>query len=243
MSLGSHDLSQEVLTISDRFSSLGERLLNAARQLQSPGSPPAEGLIEELGHARLEFIGVRDRTRERAEALYIALPSAETLDTIQGLTAVLDLVTESEARQSQAEEVRRRALTVLDRVLGLRHTADPEFAPLRTCQDQARALRGAVASGVWTTLPPEAEALSNGEHPFANLVALVAERDLLHDDHWATLHDSIGAVFGRSLAAAAARAKLVPSPDQASLEDAGRGDAELVGSGERDHGAVTPNTH
>ncbi|WP_406699620.1 hypothetical protein V5E97_12235 [Singulisphaera sp. Ch08] len=206
---GSNDLSQEVLKISDVFSSLGERLLGAARQLHSPGAPPPEGLIEELGQARREFVGLRDRTKERAEALQIALPAAETLDTIQGLTAVLDLVVESEIRQVKSEESRRRAVSILDRVLTLTHSGDHEFAPLRDCQDQARTLRDAISGGSWSDLPPETERLAEGEHPFANLLALVEDRDVLHDDLWASLHDTIGTTFGKSLAAAAARSKLV----------------------------------
>ncbi|AGA29100.1 hypothetical protein [Singulisphaera acidiphila] len=212
MTQSSNDLSQEVSKISDLFSSLSERLLGAARQLHSPGSPPPEGLIEELGQARREFVGLRDRTRERAEALHVALPSSETLDTVQGLTAVLDLVAESEVRQSKAEESRRRALSVLDRVLNLTHSADHEFAPLRDCQNQARTLRETIADGPWTVLPPETEPLSEGEHPFASLLTLVEDRDVLNDDLWGSLHDTIGSTFGRSLAAAAARSKLVPSP-------------------------------
>lgn len=39
MTQSSNDLSQEVSKISDLFSSLSERLLGAARQLHSPGSP------------------------------------------------------------------------------------------------------------------------------------------------------------------------------------------------------------
>lgn len=211
MTQNSNDLSQEVSKISDLFMSLSERLLGAARQLHSPGSPLPEGLIEELDQARREFVGLRDRTKERAEALHVALPSSETLDTVQGLTAVLDLVAESEVRQSKAEETRRRALSVLDRVLSLTHSGDREFAPLRDCQNQARTLREAIVDGAWASLPAEAEPLSDGEHPFANLLTLIEDRDVLHDDLWGSLHDSIGSTFGKSLAAAAARSKLVPS--------------------------------
>jgi len=226
MTQSSNDLSQELITISDVFSQLGERLLGAARQLHSPGTPPPEGLIDELARARRDFIHLRDQTRARAEALQIALPSAETLDTIQGLTALLDLVAESELRQVKAEESRRRAVAVLDRVLRLRHTDNAEFVPLRDCQNQARTTREAVVQGAWTSLPPETEALSEGEHPMANLVTLVEDREVLEDDLWAQLHETIGATFGKSLAAAAARAKLVlsdgPTDDEAHRPSLGQ---------------------
>jgi hypothetical protein len=223
MTYSSNDLSQELLEISDIFSNLGERLLGAARQLHAPGAPPPQGLIDELGHARREYLGLRDRTMERAEALHVTLPSAETLDTVQGLTALLDLVAESEIRQAKAEETRRRAVSVLDRVLSLQHSGEGEFAPLRDCQNQARTVRDAVLDGSWTALPPETEPLSEGNHPFANLLALVEDREVLNDDLWASLHDTIGATFGKSLAAAAARATLVlparPTDSDGSSDD------------------------
>lgn len=238
------DLSQELSKISDIFSSLSERLLGAARQLHSPGSPPPEGLIEELGHARREFVDLRDRTKERAETLHVALPTSETLDTIQGLTAVLDLVAESETRQSKAEEIRRRALSVLDRVLTLNHATDREFAPLRDCQGQARILREAIVAGSWTALPSETEPLSEGEHPFANLLALVEDRDVLEDERWGSLHDTIGSTFGKSLAAAAARAKLILTPvTPARSVGASNDNLEFSATGSSDLDAVAPSNH
>ncbi|SIN77887.1 hypothetical protein SAMN05444166_0795 [Singulisphaera sp. GP187] len=236
MTHSSNNLSQEIVNISDLFSSLGERLLGAARQLHSPGSPPPEGLIEELGQARREFVVLRDRTKVRAEGLRVALPSAETLDTIQGLTAVLDLVAEAEIRQSKAEETRRRALSVLDRVLRLNHSGEREFAPLLDCQNQAQTLRERIVAGSWTALPAETEALSEAEHPFANLLALIEERDALHDDHWARLHDTIGATFGKPLAAAAARSKLI-----FSSEPTGSDDSELSSTGPYNPGTASPS--
>jgi len=54
----------------------------------------------------------------------------------------------------------------------------------------------------------ETEHLAEGGHPFAQLLTLIEDRDELSDDLWAGLHESVGDTFGKSLAAAAARAKL-----------------------------------
>src|SRR3954452_8457371 len=213
MNQSSNDLSQELAEMSDLLSDLGERLLGAARQLHAPGTPPPEKLIEELSNSRRDFNALRDRARQRAESLDVALPNAATLDTIQGLTALLDLVAEAEIRQAKGEETRRRALAVLDRALTLKHSGEGEFAPLRDCQAQARSLRDSIAAVEWSDLPPEAAQLAEGDHPFAKLLALVEDREVLNDDLWASLHDGVGAAFGKSLAAAAARAKLTLPPD------------------------------
>jgi hypothetical protein len=131
MNPSSNELSQELALISDAFSNLGERLLGAARQLHAPGSPPPESLIDELGGARRDFLSLCDRSRQRAESLNVAMPSDESLNTTQGLTALLDLVAEAEIRQSKGEETRRRALAVLDRVLSITHATGGDFPPLR----------------------------------------------------------------------------------------------------------------
>src|SRR5206468_3601180 len=88
-------------------------------------------------------------------------------------------------------------------------SSDPDFAPLHDCQDKARELRYGISEKPWTELPEEAERLAEGRHHFADLLSLIEDRDDLHDDRWATLHESIGQNFGKALAAAAARSKLV----------------------------------
>lgn len=220
MSHSSNELSQELASISDAFSNLGERLLGAARQLHSPGSPPPESLIEELDKSRRAFVNLRDRSRERAESLYVTLPSDESLDTTQGLTALLDLVAEAEIRQAKGEETRRRALTVLDRILTLSYAGGGDFAPLRECQEQARTLRDEIDRESWRDLSDEAGQLAEGDHVFASLLVLVEDREVLNDDTWASLHDAVGETFGKSLAAAAARAKLVLPPSAPSSSPA-----------------------
>jgi hypothetical protein len=253
MNESSNDLSQDLAEISDRFSELGERLLGAARQLHAPGTPPSEKLLEELSGSRRDFIGLRDRARDRAESLDVPLPSAATLDTIQGLTALLDLVAEAEIRQAKGEETRRRALAVVERVLTLKHSGEGEFAPLRDCQAKARSLRDSVAAVAWSDLPPEAAQLAEGDHPFAKLLALVEDREVLNDDLWASLHDGVGATFGKSLAAAAARAKLSLPPESSGSaspaaeasppqSDARPSSGEKSSPGRRNLGKATPSS-
>lgn len=209
MSQTSSLLSQELAGMSDRFSEVGERLLASARQLHAPGIPPADELLESLAGCRHEFLSLRDRAVQLASSLSVSCPPAEQLSSLQDLTTLLDHAAEAEIRQSKSEELRRRSLSVLDRVLTLSHTSIPDFAPLRECHDRARELRHTIAEGAWTSLPADAEKLAEGQHHFADLLTLIEDHDDLHDDHWATLHESVGQAFGKSLAAAAARSKLV----------------------------------
>jgi hypothetical protein len=208
MGYSSSDLSHELTVITDVFMDLGERLTQASRQLQDPGTPPPESLVEELAACRRDFADLRDRTRELAGSLHVAIPAVEELAGLHDLSALLDEVAEAEIRQSKGEEVRRRSLSILDRVLMLSHISAADAPALHACQDQARSLHGAISEGGWNSLPAEAEPLSEGEHAFAHLLTLIEDRDELSDDLWAELHESVGKTFGKSLAAAAARARL-----------------------------------
>jgi len=205
----SSHLSQELAALSDLFSDLGERLLSASRQLLSPGSPPPEDLLEALSACRNDFRSLRGRTIDLAGSLFVTSPPPDALTSLEDLTGLLDHIAEAEIHQSKSEEQRRRSLSVLDRVLAITHASNGDFTPLRECQDKARELRYEIAEGKWATLPSEAERLAEGQHHFADLLTLIGDHDELHDEHWATLHESVGQNFGKALAAAAARSKLV----------------------------------
>jgi hypothetical protein len=215
MNSSSNDFTQEIAALSDTFSLTGERLLQAARRLHTPGSPPPDSLVVELNTSRREFQNLRDRILGYARSLHVATPSADQVDSLQGLTALIDEVVETEIRRSRSEEIRGRALSVLDRVLAIGPAGTSEIAALHPCQERARQLRAAIADATWSDLPDESEPLSEGDHPMAHLLALVEDRDELHDEHWGNMHDSVVAAFGRPLGAAAARAKLVVRPAEA----------------------------
>jgi hypothetical protein len=217
MSMNSTDLSHELAVMTDVFVDLGERMIQAARQLHSPGTPPPEPLVEELLSCRRDFADLRDRSRELAGSMHVACPPNDKLVGIQDLSALLDEIAEAEIHQSRCEEVRHRSLSILDRVLLLSHLNESDNAALRACQEQARSLHETIANGTWSTLPSEAEHLADGEHAFAHLLTLIEDRDELSDDLWATLHESVGSTFGKSLAASAARAKLTLPLEHAAV--------------------------
>ena len=133
----------------------------------------------------------------------------EDLANLEDLTTLLNEIADSELRQSRGEEMRRRSLSVLERVLLLTHAADARFSPLHDCQETARGLQGSIADRHWNELPAEVDPLAEGEHAMAHLLTLVENSDDLSDDLWAELHESVSAAFGKSLAAAAARTRLV----------------------------------
>jgi hypothetical protein len=208
MSMSSNDLSQELVVLHDVFSDLSERLMGAARQIQGPGTPPSEALVDELSSCRRDFANLRDRTRTLGQSLHVACPPAENLASLEDLTSLLDEIAEAEIRQAKNEEMRRRSLSVLDRILVLQHVSDADFAALLPCKEQARALHQEISISEWDALPTGTEPLAEGGHALAHLMTLIEDRDELSDDLWAELHESVHSAFGKSLATAAARARL-----------------------------------
>lgn len=214
MSQSSTALSQELAELSDRFSELGERLLAAARQLHAPGLPPSDELLDGLASCRQVFLDLRDRAFGLAGSIPLPCPLPEEVESLTDLNGLLEQVADAESRQSKVEELRIEALRVIDRFLLVGHSSGPDFAPLAECHDSARSLRHAIVESGWASLPEDVEALASGDHPYACLVILIDTREDLDDEEWARLHETVGQHLGKSLAAAAARSKLVIRPDE-----------------------------
>ncbi|MDR3634464.1 MAG: hypothetical protein P4L84_11715 [Isosphaeraceae bacterium] len=226
MTLSSNALSQEIAVLADVFSDLGDRLLRAARELHKPGTPPDQTLIEEIEVSRQDLESLRDRSRQLAESLHIECPPPEALNSLHSLAALLDDVAEAEIRQSRSDEIRRRSHAVLQRVLVLAHTSDPDHVALRECQNLARGLHQQIADSPWISLPSEAERLAEGDHAFAHLLSLVEDRDELGDDVWAAHHEAVSSAFGKTLAAAAARSRLVIGQEHGQHSENGHHSAD-----------------
>lgn len=122
-----------------------------------------------------------------------------------GTLRLADLAEALKARSRYAND-----LAQLARCHAIRHVSEPDFAPIRDKCDELE------------------EAFRHGRHSSAadlavrSLLRLVDEGDHLDDDLAADLQFEVDAVFGRTVAAAAVRGKLVAGPS----------DSELVVSGE-----------
>ena len=184
---------------------------------------------------------MRDRARELAARFDIHAPEEDHLDNLQAVTGLLEQVAEAEIRRSRGEDTKRRAVAVLDRVLTLSHTSGNDFDPLRQVHEQAHALRGSISEGGWSNVHSDAEKLAEGEHHFADLLSLIEDRDELSDELWASLHDNVTRAFGKALAAAAARSKLVlPANTYKDHDEEGNGPQDEVsrsGEGQRNNAA------
>jgi hypothetical protein len=205
MTLNADEFAKHLATLAERFAGLGERLTQAARELQASGTLPAESLLEELAGARGEFGDLRARVIEAARSLSVATRPTAEIDGLEKLEPVMQAVIDAlatEERRQAAAEARERALAVLDRVLGITHADDPSFAALVQCQARATELRQKALE------TDDPESIAGSTPAFAALLTLIEGREQLDDDRFAALEDGVAQSFGRSLAVAATRGKL-----------------------------------
>ncbi|MFQ5899328.1 MAG: hypothetical protein ACE5JN_13945 [Candidatus Methylomirabilia bacterium] len=201
-----NDLLREIGSLAEAFSQLGARVSKAARELQESGVPPPERLVGEFAASRKDFADLRARVLELIESATSSPPPQ--IASLKELDSLLRGMEEAEKKRGASEEVRKRALMILDRVLALTHDEQRDYPPLRECQAKARGLHRAIAEAPWSQLPPDSKALAEGKHPFAVLLTLVEHLKNLDDGQWELLRDTVVESFGKPLAVAASRGKL-----------------------------------
>jgi hypothetical protein len=112
-------------------------------------------------------------------------------------------------RPAPTDESRRAALNVLDKALRLMALGDAELPAIEVLRGRARSLRESVLAADGDGLSEEAVLLASGDHPLARLLAAVERPEALGDVEWADLHVVIAESFGRPVAVAMARQRLV----------------------------------
>jgi hypothetical protein len=210
MALNTDELAQRLAALSERFAHLAQSLSQSAQLAQS-GAPPAESLIDEITSIRTEFVDVRQRVVEAAKALSVNAPGMAEIDSLKALKTVVDAVAKGIADQEKKAalaEARTKVMTVLDRILAISHVDGPNFTALVQCQAKAREIRqSAQDPGAFDS--ENAPAFLESTPSFAALLTMIENRDALDDDKFAALEDAVTQSFGKTLAVAATRGKLV----------------------------------
>lgn len=167
---------------------LAHNLLVSADQLASPGVPPTVALIDELKSYRVQ-----------SEQLAIASGVSLESDTFS-LATLGQFIAVQELRQTVA--------IVSERFERLRHIDDSEFRPLEHCRQEAARLEQLVAQNS-IDRNAELDSLSSRRHPLISVLRLCDEDDRMSDADWAACHDDVASHYGRQLATALMRGRIV----------------------------------
>jgi hypothetical protein len=202
------DITRDLAALTQRFVDLGAKLGEAARALEEAGAPPSDGLVESLAAARGQFVELRAQALTAAAAAGVpATAEPESLHDLEPLLVSIGEALRARARREALEALQADALAILDRALEIVHRDDPTFAALVGCHSKAHQAREAVLA----LTEPDSDAAARATaavQPFTDLLAMVESRDAVDDERYAHLEESVSRGFGRSLAVAAARARL-----------------------------------
>ena len=199
------ELAHEVVGLAEQIKQLGNHSGPVAVMDLRSGSPVQTTALDEMSACRRLLASLREKAKRLAGPQPPLSLNAENLHEV---AAFLDEVQEAKSRQVAREEIRRRALTVLDQILALGHVGDVDFTPLMECQEHARLLRGGIALAPWANLPSQASTLSSGEHALTQLLSLVVQFEALSDEEWASQHEFVRDTIGPEIATAASRRRL-----------------------------------
>lgn len=129
-----YDLLQDVESLTHTLRDLSTRLRHAVEDLQDPGVPPSEILLEQQLAVRTAFVDVQAEIVAFARSMgVLPISGPDTATSTQELRSVLHAVADTEEKRSATEETQRRALEVLDATLRITHGDTPDFPALLPC--------------------------------------------------------------------------------------------------------------
>jgi outer membrane biosynthesis protein TonB len=192
-----------------RFADLGPKLGEAARELQDGGAPPADALVEALAAARLEFVELRAEIVLAAETLGVAVPdNVESARSLEPMLGAIGGALDVQRRRAAFDEMRGRLVALLDRIESVTHQDDANFGPLVTVKLKAAELKAAVVAVVDPSVE-QAQAILTKAQPFADLLTMLDATEAVDDTRFSALEESVAHTFGRQIAVAVARHRLL----------------------------------
>jgi hypothetical protein len=214
MNVNLENLDRQLAGLTGRFADLGAKLSEAARELQDGGAPPSDSLVGELGELRAQSVQLCGDVVAAAEAVGVAAPAdRESVNSLAPVLRAIAGALEAQRRHAALEQARKAVIEVLDIVLGVRHLDEEQFPPLVDCQVQARDLHAAVMALSESNLH-QAQELTGRVRAFSDFLTMLEGNGQVDDERFVALEASVSNAFGRPLAVAAARGRLL-RPGQA----------------------------
>lgn len=205
-------LQRQIASLAKWFSELAGRLAQVATDLEGARTLPPEALVRELDEARREFSALCAGVLDAARAF--SLPEAQTatitsLSQLEQLMMAVSEAADAEEKRAMLAEAREAAFAVFDRILRMTHLDDPKFPALIACQAKARDIGRAIADSTSLDVDVQRTAWADAVRPFSDLLTMVEGRESVNDDSWIVLEDNVAKAFGRPLAVAATRSRLL----------------------------------
>jgi len=194
------------------FRALSNALTAAVPSLLKDGVPLSQDILDLATRTDERFVAVRAAVLDEAkrEGVPAGKQSSEYA-SLRELDGLLQTLTQHRENRRKWVDLIKAADGVIQRVLRITHRDTPVFGPVADCHRLANDLRAGLSETKEET-SSEVAALAAGEHPFCRLLSLLEEADRLDDETWDRYYREVASAFGRTLAVAVARQKLIIRP-------------------------------
>jgi HD-like signal output (HDOD) protein len=209
------DLKMEIGFLARAFLKVGHQLSAASTSLTQYGVVPPSDLVTAIEEVRRNFSDVRDILVCVAVEIDLFpieqwdFSGKESMQDLHELVRRIDASIAAKARHGAGspcgEEILQRAARIV-----MRDGGTPDF--LIDCHAKIHELTSMAIGAKTGSAAGGSTNLSSSIAPYARLLMLVEWGDALSDEVWLRFQDDIAKCFGKSLATAAARKRLVVSP-------------------------------
>lgn len=211
LTLADGQLRDELNALRGTAQDVAAACLLAADELEAAGTPPNEETLDACASLLRRMNQVTETIRGEL-ALTGEYPTNDLPDssidlaTLDRALADLETIVAHRRTIEEAVDAAREIAAFADQI---RHADDPQFAPLSTVNAASAALRNALDVPHPGAVPDAAVDVWSDAHPLMALLVLLANPEGVDDARWNALQEIVTAAFGRSMATAVARGRIV----------------------------------
>ncbi|MCC7422561.1 MAG: hypothetical protein IT428_19955 [Planctomycetaceae bacterium] len=211
LTLADGRLRDELRSLRGTAQDVAAACLLAADELETAGTPPNEETLDACASLlrRMNMVSetIRGELALTGEDTAASLPDPfADLPTLDKALDDLEAIVAHRRRIEDAVDAAREIAAFADHI---QHADDPQFAPLATVNAASTALRNALDVPHSRAVPAAAIDVWNDTHPLMALLLLLANPEGLDDARWTALQETVTEAFGRSMATAVARGRIL----------------------------------
>lgn len=171
------------------------------------GSPPDRHVADHLNFLADWFASIQTRSAELAATIEGVRPVA--LASVADVRLRLESVELVPSAEVISEET-ALAYSLIDKIRRLQHRDLPSYPDLAVVREGAARLQESLDGKTVPEMGQEQlQKILSGAHAYCHLMQLVEHSDELADDQWQLCYDAVAQEFGKTVATAASRRRLV----------------------------------
>lgn len=186
--------TQALQGLRKRSSDMSEFMKQTAESLSNSGALTTDKLANDLSEFCEEF-----------KALYSEVYGSDVDLTSLADQVSLEVISTGLEQQKQCAQ----ADAVIEKIVGMKHSDKDDFPALTKCQENATQLLAETMVAPGKELSENVQAIVNGKHDLCTLARMIFDADNLSDDEWGDAQDQITQSYGRELATAVVRGKIM----------------------------------